>query len=259
MRENIYLLIVLLMLGVFLVVFMMILLNVKNQNKILSQKRKMPEAEIEHQKALAHTLIISQEAERKRIGMDLHDEVGTALSALRMYIEQIFPEEQEYLLELKKDSKTKIDRIIHNVRRISHNLSPFLKGAYELKDALEDIINGVNASAGLKASIDFGNIADFNSLSEEAQLALYRVICELINNTIKHSGASELNIVFRRASSLFIELTYNDNGIGLTGLKNNDKGIGMMNIESRMAMMAAVWKIDKQSNAGFRMDIQIPG
>jgi len=236
---------------------MMILLNVKNQNKILSQKRKMAEAEIEHQKALTHTLIVSQEAERKRIGMDLHDEVGTALSALRMFIEQMFPEEQEYLLELKKESKIKIDNIVHNVRRISHNLSPFLKGAYELKDALEDIVNSIDATAGIKANIDFDDITDFNCLNEETQLALYRVICELINNTIKHAVASELNIVFRRASA-FIEVVYTDNGIGLPVLRSDGNGIGMMNMESRMDMMNAVCKIDRQRISGFRMDIQIP-
>ncbi len=257
MRDNIYLLIVLVMLGIFLLVFLMILLHVRNQNKLLFQKKKMAETEIEHRKALTNTLIISQEEERKRIGMDLHDEVGTALSALRMYIEQTLPDEHVQINKSKQESKNKIDSIIQQVRKISHNLSPFFKGAYELKDALEDIAGSISITARIKASIDFGGIDNFNCLNEEAQLALYRVICELINNTVKHAGATELKINFRKELSN-LKVLYTDNGVGILLTDINRKGIGLMNIESRLDMMNAIYEIDSQPDSGFRFSIKIP-
>src|SRR5687767_11363040 len=92
--DNIYLLLIIGMFGTVLLVVIFILINIRSKNKLLRQQRKTQEAALQHQKDLLHATINSQEEERKRIGSDLHDEVGSALSTLRMYIQK-FTDERE--------------------------------------------------------------------------------------------------------------------------------------------------------------------
>lgn len=249
--ENIYILVIIAMLGTFLLVLLTILLQVRNQNNMLAQKRQLAEAELTHQRELISTFIVSQENERKRIGMDLHDEVGTALSSLRMQIEQVTD------ATLKQNTKLQIDTIIYSVRNISHNLSPFLKGAYGLMDALEDLIDGLNSTGHIEASITFSGITDFEFLNEDAKPAIYRVLSELINNTVKHAAASALSVHFERDEAA-LRISYSDNGKGITALQTKQQGIGLMNIESRVRMMNATYTLQAQPGNGFFMEIMIP-
>lgn len=250
-NENIYILVVIAMLGTFLLVLLTILLQVKNQNKMLAQKRQLVEAELTHQQELINTFIISQEKERRRIGMDLHDEVGTALSSLRMHIEQVVDS------GLQQNTKLQIDTIIYSVRNISHNLSPFLKGAYGLIDALEDLMDGLNHTGRIKASISFSSMEDATFLHEDYRLAIYRVLSELINNTLKHAAATALSVHFKREATV-LHISYSDNGKGITTPQIKQQGIGLMNIESRVRMMNATYTLPAQPGKGFAMEILIP-
>lgn len=249
--ENIYILVVIAMLGSFLLVLLTIVLQIRTQNKVLAQKRQIAEAELTHQQALIRTFIVSQENERKRIGMDLHDEVGTALSSLRMHIEMVAD------TGFKKDTKTQIDTIIRSVRNISHNLSPFLKGAYGLLDALEDLVEGLNRTGGINASINFNGMEDFDFLNDDSKLALYRVLSELINNTLKHAAATALSVQFKLGNAQ-LHISYSDNGKGITAPQKKQQGIGLMNIESRVRMMNATCAMPAMPGKGFSMEILIP-
>jgi signal transduction histidine kinase len=89
--DNIYILVILGMAGTFLLVVSFIFFSMRNQNKLLRQRQHFQQAQIEHQKELLRAVIESQEAERKRIGQDLHDDVGTTVSGLRLLIEMFKP------------------------------------------------------------------------------------------------------------------------------------------------------------------------
>ena len=144
--DNIYFLVAIAMIGTAFLVLSFILIIIYNSNKLLKQKRKLQEAEINYQKELLYAVIDSQEKERQRIGMDLHDEVGSSLSSLRMIMENFIekvkgiPESDSFCTQ----SKSIIDGVITNVRNISHDLSPLGKGTYDFMDALEDLKDRVN-------------------------------------------------------------------------------------------------------------------
>jgi len=252
--ESIYILVVIAMLGAFLLVLLTILLQIRTQNKMLAQKRQIAEAELIHQQELIRTFIVSQENERKRIGMDLHDEVGTALSSLRMYMEQLTALDAS---AAKKEAKQKIDTIIQNVRNISHNLSPFIKGAYGFMDALEDLAETLRHSGQIDAVIDFNGIEDFDFIGDDHKLALYRILSELINNTLKHAQATALHVEFSRKNGN-LQIEYSDNGKGITGPQKKQQGIGLMNIESRLRMMNASYSHPATPAGGFSMVLLIP-
>jgi signal transduction histidine kinase len=255
--DNINVLIVIAMVGTVVMVFFFIFLQMRNQNKILRQKRKIQEAEIAHQKDLLQSVITSQEAERKRIGMDLHDEVGAALSTLRIKIER----------NAGKDAtagdeatiyKSDIDKIIDNMRNISHSLSPRISGNFGFYDAIHELSDGINRSGKINMAVHF----DENKLpmfaNEQAPMALYRVIAELINNTLKHASAQHIQLTVDVSDSK-MKIVYNDDGIGIP--QNREKkssGMGMQNIESRLGIIGAEWEIQKPENGGYRMLIAVP-
>jgi signal transduction histidine kinase len=256
MTDNPYFLIVVGMLGIFLLIALMIMLQIRNQNKLLHQQRKMSETEISHQKDLLQSVITSQEAERQRIGSDLHDEVGSVLSSLRLLIEKHIQAEQTEE-NFSKQSKQLIDRVITNVRQISHNLSPRISGSYGFFDAIHELADTVNQSGTLQLRLDFDESIAETPMQENAAMAVYRVLAELINNTIKHAKASNIAINVTTGDGR-MDITYSDDGIGMPQEKQPGRGMGMQNIESRLSMINASWQTPEKITKGFLMQISVP-
>ena len=255
--DNIYLLLIIGMFGTVLLVIIFILINIRNRNKILKQKRKIQEAEIAHQKELLQSVISSQEAERKRIGMDLHDEVGAALSTLRIKIERNAGENAT-AGDQASIYKSDIDKIIDNMRNISHSLSPRISGNFGFYDAIHEHSDSVNRSGKINMEVHF----DENKLpvfaNEQAPMALYRVIAELINNTLKHASAQHIQLAVD-VSDGKMKIAYNDDGIGVSQKPGKQaNGMGMQNIESRLGIIGAEWDIQKPENGGYGMVISVP-
>ena len=255
--DNIYILVILGMVGSFLMVGSFILLYIKNQNKILKQRQQLQFKEIEHQKELLHAIIESQEAERKRIGQDLHDDVGTALSSLRLTIEMFkHGVEEDYNNKHVKLSKEIIDKVIRDVRYISHNLSPPALSYYGLAAAIEEKASFINNSGQLTISMVNDAEDVLKSISLPASVSIYRVLEELINNTIKHAGASQSIINIATADNALL-INYSDNGKGMNA-GSVIVGMGMQNIESRLTVINASYIIDTAAGQGFRINIIYP-
>ncbi|MET0394829.1 MAG: histidine kinase [Chitinophagaceae bacterium] len=257
LTDNIPLLVVLAMTGTALLVICFILLNIRQQNRLLLQKRRLQEAEIRYQKELLHAVIASQEQERRRIGMDLHDEVGSALSSLRMILGNWSgPGDAAATAGLQQQCKKIIDRVITDVRNISHNLSPLTRGVYGFSDAIEDLCDGVNQSGQLQVALQLDANGALNRLDDTAALALYRVVAELINNTIKHAGAREISLSFFIDNEQ-LAIDYADDGKGLPPAPDGRAGgMGMRNIESRLGMIGAAYRLQDQG-PGFGLQIRI--
>lgn len=255
--DNIYLLIIIGMFGTVLLVVIFILINVRNRNKLLRHQRKANEAAIQHQKELLHATITSQEEERKRIGSDLHDEVGSALSTLRMYIQKFTDENGTMKAnEFGTKSKSMIDGIITNTRNISHDLSPITGGAYGIMDALEDLCSQVNLAGKPEISLSATREDLLSQLDLNHALALYRVIRELVKNTITHAQAGSILIDITESNGQFL-ITYKDDGKGMNQPMRH-KGMGLTNIESRLTMIGANYTINTAPGKGFEMSISIP-
>ena len=255
--DNFTVLIILGMLGAILFVISFMLIYIRNRNKMFRQQRKMQEAEIAHQKNLLQSVITSQEAERKRIGMDLHDEVGAALSTLRIKIEKNAGE-NAVTGEQATIYKSDIDKIIDNMRAISHSLSPRISGNFGFYDAIHELLDSVNRSGKIKMAVDFDENKMPAFTTEEAPMALYRVIAELMNNTLKHASAKHIQLAFEVAGNT-LKIVYNDDGIGVSHKTHTPvRGMGMQNIESRLGIIGAEWEIQTPENGGYGMAITVP-
>lgn len=253
--ENILILIIGAMITVFLMVLSFIILNVRGQNKLLKQKQALQKAEIEHQDELLDAIIESQENERRRVGSDLHDDVGTALSNLRLIIDMSKPTvDAEGHKAFVTSTKNIIDKVIKDVRSISHNLSPTTLTYYGLISAIEEHCNIINQAGKVQADLFDNTQTAISRLNITAATSLYRVLEELLNNTIKHSEATETNIVFSEENDI-LTIEYHDNGKGMIINDNRKKGMGLQNIESRLKHINAGHTIVTSAGNGFAITI----
>ena len=256
---DIYIYIIVGMSTSFLLMAGLFIFYLRYRKGLLLQQYKMQEAEIAHQKDLLHTVITSQEKERSRIGMDLHDQVGAALSSLRLMVENLAEKDFRRIpeAELSTQVKKNIDGIIDNVRNIAHDLSPRIKGEYGFYDSISDFCDVINHSGKVRIMLAFANRAAETFLQGNTATAVYRVLAELVTNTLKHAQASEIGISFTLDPDAY-HIVYSDNGIGLPpASKGSGQGMGFRNIESRLNMIDAKYSLPEQEK-GLQMIISLP-
>jgi two-component system, NarL family, sensor kinase len=194
------------------------------------------------------------EAERNRIAGDLHDELGPMLSAIKLQINHLEPEDEIESAVLEKSS-IQIDNIIQRFREISYDLLPntlvrkgFIKATHEYISKLKTLH---------PLQIDFTS-ADF-SLIAEREVNLYRVIQEIMQNTIKHARATILNInVIKKDKSIFLQTK--DNGIGFNYSEKSleAKGVGLLSLQSRAQLLGGQLVVHTHPGSGTTFEIEIP-
>ncbi|MGZ3752515.1 MAG: sensor histidine kinase, partial [Mucilaginibacter sp.] len=245
--------------GIALLVISFVILFIRNQNKLIRSRQQSHDAELAHQRELLSTIINSQENERKRIGQDLHDQVGGSLSNLRILINRLHETKQNEndLGEAIRLYKQLIDKIIEDMRNISHNLSPPALALFGFSEALEELKDIVCKGDDSFITILNHAAGSTEKLEYTVALALIRVLQELITNTLKHAAAKRIGI------SLFIEnelliIHYTDDGVGYDMEdKEIKKGMGIQNIESRLNIINARYTIKTGKGEGFSLFILI--
>lgn len=252
--DNILILVLLTMLGTFFLAASFIYFFVRYQRRMLQQKEAMQKAELDHQETLLHSVIQSQEAERKRIGRDLHDDVGSALSNLRMVFGKIVSDQNTP--GNAEQYKPLIDNIINTVRNISHSLSPPGLELFGLEYTLHELCDNFNSAGVLHLTLTNHSGEKIDQLGPVPSLTLYRVIQELLSNTVKHAAATEADVCFTLEEGSML-VVYKDNGKGIDMSASKKPGMGMQNIESRLNMIEAPFVIESSPGNGFKIAIKI--
>ncbi len=222
------------------------------QKRLLQQKDELRRAEVAHKELLIQANIRSQEAERTRISKDLHDHVGATLSSLRFLVskmEQNSPPSPE-LQHITTEYKQVIDNVITDVRNISHELSPTGLAIWGLQESIQDYCDKMGKLAGLQIVVTDTTDGGMKNLPYEAGLALFRVVQELLTNTIKHAKARNVGITTAGTAGAYT-ITYTDDGVGLPEGYQEKRGIGMSNIESRLLMINASYEVQSPEGKGF--------
>lgn len=251
--SNIYLLILAGMLFSFLIAGAVILFYTRYHRRLSEQQQRIREAELQHQKDILHATIQSQEDERKRIGQDLHDDVGSVLSKLRLILNQ---QKNNGTANEHQHIQFLIDRAIDSTRNISHRLCPATLEFFGFADAIQELCDTARHSSGIHISLDDGAGDKTASISYQSSLHLFRVFEELITNTLKHSEATTVAICFREKDD-HLYCSYRDDGKGFD-INGTNKGIGLLNINSRMTMIGARHSIDTGPGRGVAADIYVP-
>ena len=218
------------------------------QKRLLKKQLEINTVKSEHQEEILRNTIFAQEKERRRIAQDLHDEVGAMLSVVKLNVARIEKKSQEDKpKELAGETKSYLDEVISQVRRISRGLLPPSLDKLGLFFALEELVNWVNKSDQLKiVCTKSGEQFRFDSKNE---LAVFRVIQELLNNAIKHSGANLIHINIRFSKN-YLAVLLADNGNGFDLQEKRMNGLGLKNLESRTQLLDAEFRMKSEPDKG---------
>jgi len=217
--------------------------------------QKVAELESERFKAV----IEAQEFERKRIAGDLHDSVGQMLSLTKLHLSEIMDYEGSLASEQKQiiDRSARIlDEACQEVRNISHNLMPGALIRLGLDAAVKDLVRKINNSNKIRASFS-GNL-DGRRFDEKIEISVFRIVQEVLNNIMKHSEASNIDITLNRMENGKLELLISDNGTGFDISRiEKSSGIGWKNIYSRLSMINGTMKVNSVINDGTSIRVTI--
>jgi len=230
-----------------------ILMYLQFQKSVIRQQLAKEALKGTHQRELLHTIVNTQEEERKRIARDLHDELGAALSIGRMQLVQL--ENQDIISpENIKPIRELMETTMASTRHISHQLMPLQLAQMGLEKSLLSLLNKVNQTGELQTHIAIAK--NLNKLPWLLEIGLYRIYSELINNTLKHAQATVIEIsIFQDQQQLFCR--YTDNGKGLPE-KMLNQGLGLKSLKSRVELFEGDINFGNHDNGGFYAKITIP-
>jgi signal transduction histidine kinase len=229
-----------------------------SQKKILKEQMKNQQLAFDHQETLLHSTILTQEKERKRIARELHDEIGSKLNIilLNTYRLKKFRKDNSELEEIASEVNSVIHKTIETTRRISHDLLPPTLEEFGFVEAVKELRDSFIKTGNISINLDLIEIS--MKISEHiVELNLFRVLQELINNSIKHGKATEIFIKLWLTSTR-VRLEYRDNGSGfdMTNFANM-KGLGTKNIESRLNMINSDYQYNSELGSGFSIAIEL--
>ena len=225
-----------------------------------SQREKAERLEEEHRQQMLEASVESQESVRRQIGGDLHDEIGTLLSASRMSLTQIikFADDVTKRDILLTQTQALLNDALNNVRRISKDLMPSTLDEFGLIAALKDFTKKITEHTGILVCFNHGNLSEI--FDKKIELTLYRSSQELVNNALKHAQASVINITLsKKEKRLFLQVSDNGIGFDLTEVNKPNRGIGIKNIESRISVIkGGEIKFNVKKGQGASFEISIP-
>jgi two-component system, NarL family, sensor kinase len=230
-----------------LVVSLLSYRNYKQQQAL--QQQRINELETEKQLTATEAVLKGEEKERTRLAKDLHDGLGGILSGIKYSMQNmkgnlIMTPENAQAFERSMDM---LDSSIKEMRRVAHNLMPEALVKFGLDTALKDFCNDINQSGALQVVYQSIGV-EGEAIPQTSAITIYRIVQELINNTIKHAGATNAIVQLTKAGHS-ISLTVEDDGKGFdTSILQRSGGIGWTNIQHRIEFLKG--KLDVHSQAG---------
>ncbi|MGC4039451.1 MAG: histidine kinase [Flavobacterium sp.] len=227
-----------------------------NHRKKLQQQR-ITELETEKQLLATQSLLKGQEEERSRMAKDLHDGLGGLLSGIKLQLgamkgNLILTEENGLAFDR---ALIKLDESIGELRRVSHNMMPESLVKAGLKQAILDYCDSLAVNQSFTINCELHGIDQ--KLNNTTEVTLYRIIQELVNNAVKHSGASQILVqLFRHANGHFA-ITIEDNGIGFDiNATDMMQSAGMRNIQSRVNYLKGSMDVKSEPGKGTSIFIE---
>jgi len=212
-------------------------INLKRKSQLSDEMQAL---KVEQQNQLIKAAVRSEETERHRIAEALHDEVGAILSSTKLHLQGIKTGSMdERDRQLYEKGKELLDEGIQKVRGISHNLHSNILKEFGLNEAIQHFISKITHNTLIKATTELDN--NYTTENPENDISIYRLVQELVNNILKHSGASELQVQ-SVSNPTNLEIIIRHNGKGLTQenfeeLRYKKDGLGLKNIQNRIILL----------------------
>ena len=225
--------------------------------RIFNIQKRMDDLRKANESRVLSAIVRTEENERLNFAKELHDGLGPLLSSVKMAVSSAHagnnsPQNMEVMIHAEK----LIDESITSLKEISNKLSPHVLNNLGLKKAVKSFITHMSPVDNLNISFD-SNLGE-KRYPYNTEVVLYRVICELINNSLKHAEARNIYITLMDEAD-GIRLDYLDDGIGFDSkiLEIGEKGMGFANIRSRIKSLNGTIEIYSVPNEGVRVNVII--
>jgi signal transduction histidine kinase len=219
--------------------------------KIFNYLKKIEQNRIESEKYILQAVVQAEERERKRFAKDLHDGLGPLLSTVKMSITTLSKlEKEKRKTEIIHNTDIVMNEAIRSLKEISNNLSPHILDNFGLASAINSFVSKINTTGGV--NIIFKSDIYDQRFNNNTEIVLYRVTCELINNTLKHAKATTIDIELTQHDNI-ISLNYADDGIGFDVnevITRQNGGMGYTNIINRIRSIKGMINIESDENKG---------
>jgi len=227
------------------------------QKRLYKQQQEMNAIVIHHQEELLYANWEVIEEERKRLSKEFHDDIGSIFSTLSLTLgklddQEISPASVEQVMH---QSLQLIDNGIKNMHRILYDIVPPDIDIFGLSNTIMALCERINTTPNLYISYNESGVPAIH-LNKQQELILYRIVQELINNTIKHSGADKADIELQWKNNE-LHLRYQDNGSGFNSDTLEKNGLGLRNIESRAKMMGAAFLFTPAAEQGMSFSLTL--
>jgi len=204
------------------------------------------------QKKISRAIINAQEKERTYIGRELHDNVNQILASTRIYL-GIAIKDNDRAKQLLQYPMELLDNAITEIRSLGHQHVAPLKNV-DLKQLITSLLNMLEKSAGIKIKFKYDIQGEFSD--DDLKLNIYRILQEQVNNIIKHSKATKVNIEIKNCAKN-VNIVMEDNGKGFDITKGR-QGIGISNIINRINSFNGEISIKSAPEKGCEIKIRIP-
>ncbi|RZK04411.1 MAG: two-component sensor histidine kinase [Flavobacterium sp.] len=249
-------------LGMLILTIGLILFIIFHQRKVIRFQLRLQEMEKKQQKILLNASIRLQEEERQRLAADLHDDAGPLLATARLYLnENLVNMDKASQLQSIFQARQILDDTIQLIRNISHSLMPPTLKNFGLESAVNDLFQKISGSGAINASSRFHDYKE--RLKADKELFIFRVVQELVNNILKHSGSSFIHLTQNfQNDNCYIRIHHDGRGLvqsDFDKLNKSKSGLGLKNISSRLRVLHGKIHFEKDvSQTYFKVTIEVP-
>jgi len=224
--------------------------------QIFKLQSKINKLRKESQTKILSAIIKTEERERQKFAKELHDGLGPILSSIKMSLSAIDKSIMNPKNELIIDkTEVAVDNAIISIKEISNNLSPHILERFGLEKAIKTFTDTIVTCE--KLNIIISSNLNGKRYNYNIEVIIYRIIGELITNTLKYAAASKVDIsLFNYPDKL--ELFYSDNGIGFKINNIDNSGMGLVNINSRVKSLNGSVDMYSKPKQGFFIKVTIP-
>lgn len=227
-----------------------------SRRRIIKTELEKANLEINYQREVLQSTIITQEEERKRIAQDLHDAISSKLNVVSLNANMLSDTSisTEETVKIAENIVKVTSTVLENSRKIAHDLLPPTLDKFGLEAAMEELCDEIGDARAFKIDTNFQY--GLNLLSQDDELHLFRIIQELLNNTIKYAEAKSVQLSLVANGSEVI-LTYKDDGKGFDVAEaKKAKGLGLSGITNRVEILNASMEMSSSIGNGILVRIQ---
>jgi two-component system, NarL family, sensor histidine kinase UhpB len=199
--------------------------------------------------------LAAQESERLRIARGLHDEVGQVLTGVLLQLDSLAGDATPQVRAEIEEAKVSVRRAFGEVRRIARELRPEMLEQLGLVSALTELATGFAAVSGISVTRRFD--ADLPPLSDEAELAIYRVAQEGLTNVARHAAASSVEVALERGRDS-VTLRVSDDGGGFAGGEAANGGGGLRGMRERALLVGGALAVKRGRHGGVEVRLEVP-